>query len=56
MVENALLIEPNVRALARGERRNGWRVRVTESMADRAAPAVVQPHLVRLVSGRAIHV
>ena len=26
----------------------GWRVKVTESMADRAAPAVVQPRLVRL--------
>jgi hypothetical protein len=26
----------------------GWRVEVTESMADRAAPAVVQPRLVRL--------
>jgi hypothetical protein len=24
----------------------GWRVKVTESMADRAAPAVVQPRLV----------
>jgi hypothetical protein len=26
----------------------GWRLKVTESMADRAAPAVVQPRLVRL--------
>ena len=26
----------------------GWRVKVTESMADRAAPAVVQPRFVRL--------
>ena len=25
----------------------GWRVKVTESMADRATPAVVQPRLVR---------
>jgi hypothetical protein len=25
----------------------GWRVKVTDSMADRAAPAVVQPRLVR---------
>ena len=25
-----------------------WRVKVTGSMADRAAPAVVQPRLVRL--------
>ena len=31
----------------------GWRVKVTESMADRAAPAVVQPRLVRL--GRLVH-
>jgi hypothetical protein len=33
----------------------GWRVKVTEIMADRAAPAVVQPRLVRpwLVGGRA---
>lgn len=27
----------------------GWWVKVTESMADRAAPAVVQPRLVRLL-------
>lgn len=27
----------------------GWLVKVTEDMADRAAPAVVQPRLVRLV-------
>jgi hypothetical protein len=27
----------------------GWRVKVTASMADRAAPAVVQPRLVRLL-------
>lgn len=26
----------------------GWRVKVTESMADTAAPAVAQPRLVRL--------
>ena len=33
----------------------GWRVKVTESMADRAAPAVVQPRLVLLfVHGLAI--
>jgi hypothetical protein len=25
----------------------GWRVKATESMADRAAPAVVQPRFVR---------
>ncbi len=30
-----------------GERETGWRVKVTESMANRAAPAVVQPRLVR---------
>lgn len=27
----------------------GWRVKVTESMADRAAPAVVQPRFVRVL-------
>ena len=29
----------------------GWRVKVTERMADRAAPAVDQPRLVRPCSG-----
>lgn len=34
----------------------GWRVKVTESMADRAAPAVVQPRLVRLgLFGGGVH-
>ena len=33
----------------------GWRVRVTESMADRAAPAVVQPRLVRLCWFVSVH-
>jgi hypothetical protein len=35
----------------------GWRVKVAESVADRAAPAVVQPRLVRLpIGGDGSHV
>jgi hypothetical protein len=33
---------------ARVSLETGWRVKVTESRADRAAPAVVQPRFVRL--------
>lgn len=33
----------------------GWRVKVTESMANRAAPAVVQPRLRRLISWGRLH-
>lgn len=32
-----------------------WRVNVTESMPDRAAPAVVQARLVRLLVVMAVH-
>ena len=42
----------NVQALAplgRGGNETGWRVKVMESLADRAAPAVVQERLVRFL-------